>query len=101
MSLATKTKKATAYNTQWLWIWSEGGATRTHDRLIKSQDASCESPEENARSAGGAVDSTVYGIAKPLKPPDPDLQIIIYNWPALPAAIKTGILAMVEAAKRS
>jgi hypothetical protein len=32
-------------------------------------------------------------------PADPDLAAVVTAWPALPAAIRAGILAMIQAAK--
>ena len=48
-------------------------------------------------SAAGAVKASV-AVSLPM-PADADLRLIFDAWPALPEPIRTGILAMVKAAK--
>ena len=43
---------------------------------------------------GGTVCGTPDAAADPI---DPDLQAIVDAWPAIPKAVKAGILAMIEA----
>lgn len=62
--------------------------------------------EPGAKTPGKNADSNVSGaesgaVADETGPIDPDLQRIIDAWPALPDALKTGIVAMVEVAAKS
>ncbi len=69
--------------------------TRTKNLLIKSPPVRLENTEENgdSRECGGSSGGTQNEI-------DADLAAIIDAWPALPEAIKAGISAMVNAARR-
>ncbi len=70
---------------------------RTDDPLIKSEsDASCKLLL--AITSGNApmrLDRALTIVAQN----DPDLASIIDAWPALPQALRSGILAMVDAAR--
>ncbi len=48
--------------------------------------------ERKERATAGATLSGLAGLD------DPDLSTVVDNWPALPEAVKIGILAMVRAA---
>lgn len=62
---------------------------------------------ETPTHSSGKIDNSEYSAAESAAagaengPVDPDLQAVIDAWPALPAAVKAGILAMVRAAKDS
>ena len=78
---------------------SSRGGTRTHTgdtpHGILSPDEAPENPEENAPSQNSAAQGAALGA--PEGPDDPNLAIIIQRWPDLPPAMKSGILAMVQA----
>jgi hypothetical protein len=56
---------------------------------------------QNAANDDDSLDSAAQGAAASAAndPRDDDLAKIVRAWPALPEAIKTGILAMIGAAK--
>ena len=54
-----------------------------------------ELPHENTEKKGGADQSGAESGAQEA-PLDPELAAVVDAWPALPEAIKAGILAMVE-----
>jgi len=63
---------------------------RTYDPLIKSQLSTCKSPTRQQDFEGeGATQGAT------------DLQAVVNAWPTLPAAIRKGILAMIEAARKT
>ena len=64
-----------------------------------SQRVTPENPEENAPSREGAARGAAVGAED--APIDPDLQAIIERWPELPEAVRTSIVAMVRAAKKT
>ena len=65
-----------------------------HVRLATLDEAPKNS-EENAPSQNSAAQGAALGA--PEGPDDPNLAIIIQRWPDLPPAMKSGILAMVQA----
>jgi hypothetical protein len=54
------------------------------------------SPEKTAHSAQGGAKSGAPAMHSPAI--EPDLAVLIDAWPALPAAVPAGIVAMVKAA---
>ena len=76
------------------------GGIRTHTPLtgygILSPDATRGNPEENADLQKGAAPGAAVGAEN--GPIDPDLARVIEAWPKLPAAIRAGVLAMIDAA---
>jgi len=63
------------------------GLQNTCDKSIR--DVSADSCADKGEALGRALGQ--------LTPSDPDLAAIVKAWPALPAALKAGILAMVKA----
>ncbi|TWU06886.1 hypothetical protein CA54_52880 [Symmachiella macrocystis] len=56
-------------------------------------------PKSSGNRGGGDQSGAESGALNVQNAPtDPDLQVIIDAWPALPEAIKVGILAMIRAA---
>jgi hypothetical protein len=65
----------------------------------------CEHPADSAGKSGisqqGGTESGPLGgdLASIRQPADSDLAAVVEAWPDLPAAIRAGILAMIQAAK--
>jgi hypothetical protein len=55
-------------------------------------------PQSGAKSGALGAQTADFGDSA-TDPMDPELAAVVDAWPALPAAIKAGILAMVRAAK--
>jgi hypothetical protein len=53
-------------------------------------------------SGGNKSGNNGAGVSAPIRPPerpaDPDLAALVAAWPALPSAVRAGIVAMVRAA---
>ena len=78
---------------------STPGGIRTHTPLtgygILSPDAMCGNPEDNVLSREGAAHGAAVGAEN--EPIDDNLARLAEAWPKLPAAIRTAILAMLDA----
>ena len=69
-------------------------------------DAGLEHPPlEHVKTAistsGGAECGAPDAPNAPQDPQDPDLVLVVERWPDLPKPVKAGIVAMVQAAKKS
>ena len=81
------------------------GGIRTHDRRIRNpvlQNHNCDRANDlqdtaMRRTALGTAVSALQGPKS--VSPDQDLQAVIDAWLKLPEAVKTGIVAMVKAAR--
>ena len=78
-------------------LLNEGDGARTRNLRIDSPvlyfttaDSVTSYDEQSACTSSNTSNSTQN------LPPDADLQAVIDAWPTLPAAVKAGILAMVE-----
>ncbi len=78
---------------------SEGDGTRTRNHWIDSHKGTGEIPEKDAGSREGGARNGASDV-DPCSI-DAGLQALIDVWPALPAALKVGIIAMVRAAGTS
>lgn len=69
--------------------------------LSKVAGAGIEHPAQNGGNSlvEGPSGAECGALDAPKAPPDPDLAAVVDAWPALPAAIKAGILAMIRATK--
>jgi hypothetical protein len=77
---------------------SEGDGTRTRNHRIDSQRGEHPNPQQNA-DIRDIPPAPAAPIAAPAAEPPlpPDLAALLAAWPALPTAVRAGILAMVQA----
>ncbi len=75
-----------------------GGGIRTHDQGIMSSHATNRKRLEN-KGVTSHDETAVEQMQKTDTKLPPELRAVIDAWPALPAAIRAGIMAMVSAAK--
>ena len=77
---------------------SEADGTRTRNHRIDSQPGECPNPRQNAGLRDipqtPAAPAAAPGAETPLPP---DLAAVVAAWPALPPAVRAGIVAMVQA----
>jgi hypothetical protein len=76
------------------------GATRTHDLRFRRPLTTPETTAENGGiSVPPSTGPSTGAQSGPSEPAfaDPDLGAVVAAWPALPTAIRAGILAMVRA----
>ena len=75
-----------------------GVAQLVERQLPKRTSAPVKPDASNTCDSGPATDSSRRSSRDADSTPDDDLQRVIAAWPALPEAIRAGILAMVKAA---
>ncbi len=56
-------------------------------------------PDNSIQQSQNQGEAESEAVSPNSTPIDPDLAAVVEAWPGLPSAIKTGILAMVRAAK--
>jgi hypothetical protein len=66
---------------------------------VYGTDASNPQPICNNKTCGDTPDGACHCLCQTHVKTDPDLTKLISAWPALPDALKAGIVAMVKAAK--
>ncbi len=75
---------------------NRAGRIRTVDLLTPSQAGRVRSPAKSSTYDKPVPDTSTSTSSQ--EQIDPDLAVLIDRWPTLPAAVKAGIVAMVEAA---
>ena len=71
-----------------------GFEVNKRDDVTADKTSTCANPPE-------ALGALLGALAAEIGPSCPDLAAVVDAWPRLPEALRTGIVAMVKAAKRS
>jgi len=74
-----------------------GGGNRT--RVPLRENATNRPIQASSTGGGPATQAQTQTLSAPGLPLDPGLAAVVTAWPSLPAALREGILAMVEAAR--
>ena len=77
---------------------SRPGRTRTRDKGIMSPQATTKNTEENEVSGKGAAQGAAVELQNSVL--DPDLNLIIRQWPRLSESIKSAIRTLAETAEK-